>query len=213
MEDDERNHLLIQQRITSYKRKSTELYEIKPGSLKASLLCIICVALSSCILSMPYTMKTNGVFLCLIICFISYLATLWTQDLLLKVSQKEELYDYKPLCARYYGYKVAYITDLILTIGTLQVIVCYNIMIIGFALNLLEHYDFMNLFPNDPYYRKLVIASALLIIEVIVCSYGKIAQIHTLTKIGTIILLYIIFVEFFNLGIFVRISFLFQKKL
>ena len=76
-------------------------------------------------------------------------------------------------------------------------------------MNLLEHYDFLNLFPDDPYYRKLVLASALLVIEVFVCSYGKIAQIHTLTKIGTIILLYIIFVGYINLGIFVRISFLF----
>jgi amino acid permease len=128
MEDDERNKLLLERNFQSYKRKSTRLYEVKPGSLKASLLCILCIALSSCILSMPYTMKTNGVFLCLIICFCSYLATLWTQDLLLKVAEKELLYDYKPLCEKYFGRNMSNITELILTIGTLQVIVCYNIM-------------------------------------------------------------------------------------
>jgi amino acid permease len=73
-------------------------------------------------------MKTNGVFLCLIICFLSYLATLWTQDLLLKVSLKEGLYDYKPLCDKYFGESIGNITELILTLGTLEVIVCYNIM-------------------------------------------------------------------------------------
>ncbi len=128
MEDDDRNLTLLQQQYISYKRKSTKIYEVKPGSLKASLLCILCVALSSCILSMPYTMKTNGVFLCLIICFISYLATLWTQDLLLRVAVKDELYDYKPLCEKYYGSKMGYITDTILTIGTFEIIICYNII-------------------------------------------------------------------------------------
>jgi amino acid permease len=132
MEDDQRNQLLITKKYSSFVRKSTAIYEVNQGSLKASLLCILCVALSSCILSMPYTMKTNGVILCLVICFISYIATLWTQDLLLQVAEKEESYDYKPLCEKYYNNKMSTITDLILTIGTLEVIVCYNIMSILF---------------------------------------------------------------------------------
>jgi amino acid permease len=109
--------------------KSTMYLEpITKGSLRASVLCLVCLSISSSVLSMPYTMKTNGVILCLVLFIIAWYATTWTMRLLGRVAMKEQIFDYTELVRLFYGDQMGLITEIVLLINNLASIVCYNII-------------------------------------------------------------------------------------
>jgi amino acid permease len=111
------------------KAKSTMYLEpISKGSLRASVLCLVCLSISTSVLSMPYTMKVNGVVLCLILFIVAWYATTWTMHLLAKVSMKEQIFDYTELVRLFYGDQMGLVTEIVLLINNLAGIVCYNII-------------------------------------------------------------------------------------
>jgi amino acid permease len=140
MENDKEERLL-DDFIT--KAKSTMYLEpITKGSLRASVLCLVCLSLSTSVLSMPYTMKTNGVILCLILFVISWYATTWTMRLLGQIALKEQIYDYSDLVRLHYGEKMGIITDIVMLINNLASIICYNIIsnLVNFSQYLYDKY-------------------------------------------------------------------------
>jgi amino acid permease len=109
-------------------RSTMYLEKIKKGSLRASVLCLVCLSISTSVLSMPYTMKANGVILCLILFFIAWYATSWTMGLLGDVAIKEDTFDYTDLVVKYYGEQMGVITEIVMLINNLAGIICMNII-------------------------------------------------------------------------------------
>lgn len=99
---------------------------IEKGSIRSSILCLISIALSSVIFSLPYTFAASGLVLG-IICFLFVaIISQWSVRLLVEVSHEAQIYDYGLLIKHYFGKRWLLFTEIFTLINDLGSIVVFN---------------------------------------------------------------------------------------
>lgn len=99
---------------------------ITKGSVRSSILCLLCVTIGSGLLSLPFIISRVGIILGLIIFAISAIATHWTLSLITETSKEEEIYDYSELVEKYFGPKMLVLTEIMSLVNNMGGIVALN---------------------------------------------------------------------------------------
>lgn len=171
---------------------------ITEGSLRASILCLLCITIGTNLLSIPYTMKMCGVALAIIIFVISAIISHWTLNMISETCLKEGYYDYSLLVHKYYG-KTLILTTLVMCIfNNIGSSVCWYIIINVLSSNLLEYFGYAELFANERTAQFIIGILIVLFIQVPFCIHGTIRKFHVLSVIGSFFILYVLLVSIFE---------------
>lgn len=167
---------------------------IRPGSLRASIFCLICVTLGSNIISLPYFFKTSGILLTLIVFFVCMFATIWTLKILIKLSFINKTYCYNELVSRYFGAKSKMVkySIIVLLINSLGSIILWNVFISKFLRDFLLFYSF-HLDNTEPviFYLSLMI---LCLIQIPLATFKTIPQFYIMSSLGIFQIIYVIII-------------------
>lgn len=196
--------------------KLTQIYfqPMHPGSLRASIFCLICVTLGSGMLPLPYFLKANGIILTLILFFLCAFSTLYTLKILINLSYKNQIYSYNELVGKYYGYKskMEIYSIIVLLINSLGSIIAWNALINKFIKDILLYFSFCN--DKNELYTFYFALLILCLIQIPLATFKTVAKFYIISTIGIIQILYVILVvmiEFpvnfkknFNFNSFIR---------
>lgn len=184
---------------------------IRPGSLRASVFCLVCVTLGSNMISLPYFFKTNGIILTLAVFFICMFATIWTLKILTKVAFLNKTYCYNELIAKYFGAdsKMVTFSIVVLLINSLGSIILWNVFISQFLKTFLVFSSFQ---PQNPeliiFYLSLVI---LCFIQIPLATFKAVPQFYILSTLGIFQIVYVIFVLLIELPYYFRKHFYWER--
>jgi amino acid permease len=185
---------------------------ITQGSLRASIMCLLCVTLGSSLLSMPYTMKSLGVILGLIMFFITGFICHWTLVLVEKVAIKEKIYDYGDLVEKHYSKPIVGLTVIMCLVNNLGSVMAWNKFMMDIFSNLLEYYNVTSIMYFSPEYTKLIFGILIvLFIQVPICCSNSLGKLHVLSILGCLLILYVIIISLFEFPYFFQKNFSTQK--
>jgi vesicular inhibitory amino acid transporter len=182
--------------INDFYGKVRQIYfqPMHPGSLRASIFCLICVTLGSGMLPLPYFFKTNGIILTLLIYFFCAFSTLRTLKILCNLSYKTKIYSYNELVAHYFGQnsKMVIYSITVLLINSLGSIIAWSVLISKFLKDIYEYINIpqykIDLFV---FYTSLII---LCFIQIPLATFKTVAEFYIVSTIGIIQILYVIIV-------------------
>ncbi len=184
---------------------------ITNGSLRASILCLLSVTLGSSFLSLPYLMKSQGIILCLVLFFLSAFACHWTLKILSQVSIKEGLYEYSDMVMAFYSNRMAHFTTAMCLICNIGSVVAWNKFISDIMSNLVDYLKLPEMFGDTEYTKILLSMSIVLFIQVPCCTFNVFARFHVLSLVGSLLIIYIIFVSIFEWPYFFQMNYSWEK--
>jgi hypothetical protein len=109
-----------------YSWKNDYYYHIKTESLSGTVLVLLCITFGSGILSLPYTIKSVGIILGVILFILSSLICFWTLKLLTHLAYKKNVLDYCQLVEIYFDHQTVILTEVINLISNLATIIVYQ---------------------------------------------------------------------------------------
>ena len=136
--------LEINDNIDSFQKiKQIYFQPMRPGSLRASIFCLICVTLGTGMLPLPYFFKSNGIILTLFIFFFCAFSTLLTLKILINLSYKNKIYSYNELVAQYFGKgsSMESYSITMLLINSLGSIIAWSVLINKFIKDILMFFN------------------------------------------------------------------------
>lgn len=184
---------------------------ITKGSLRASIFCLFCVTLGTSILSIPYTMKSCGVILCLIIFAICAILTSWTLKLMVLTAKKEDCYDCELLVSRYYGRNLSIFTSIMCLMNIFGSMAAWNKFIFNIIADLTSSYSIHNFFIDEKYTKLLISFLVVLFIQLPVATLNKISNLHILSSFGSLFIFYIVIVSIFEFPFYFKRNYEWEK--
>ena len=185
--------LEINDNIDSFQKiKQIYFQPMRPGSLRASIFCLICVTLGTGMLPLPYFFKSNGIILTLFIFFFCAFSTLLTLKILINLSYKNKIYSYNELVAQYFGKgsSMESYSITMLLINSLGSIIAWSVLINKFIKDILMFFncesDKVDLYVL---YFSLMI---LCLVQIPLATFKTLAKFHIVSTIGIFQILYVI---------------------
>lgn len=176
------------------------------GSVRTSILCLLCVTIGVGILSIPYVIMNVGIVLGLIIFMVCAAATQWTLTLVTMTSAKDNIYDYSELVQKYYGSKLLLLTEIMSLVNNMGGIIALNKfsklhlkIALNFVMSILDYVGHGEFFINTFYTEVFTSLSVVVFLQLPACTHSYISQMHILSALGTLSLLYVVLVNTRNL--------------
>ena len=161
------------------------------GSMRGSIFCLLCITFGSGILSLPYSIKLCGLVLTLIIFIISAYLVFTTLNLLCDCAFDNNTIDYLSLVNDIFGSKAMTLTTLVNLISNFGAIIVYQQ--IGRLRFKLVYNSILGLSQN--WMRCIQMYLFCIFTQIPICLIREVVILHKFSIIGTLSLLYVVFVN------------------
>jgi amino acid permease len=160
---------------------------------------------------MPYTMRVLGVGTASIFFFISAGLTYWSLKLIADVSDKEGVYDYESLVAKYYGKTMIGLTIIMSIINSLGAIIAWNIFITDILSNLFDYFSISYIIYTADCTKYLIGLLVVILVQVPFCTFNNLANVHVLSIIGCVLIFYVFIVSICEFPYFLNKNFYWDR--
>lgn len=165
---------------------------IREGSLRGSTLAMASITFGGGCLAFPSALKNLGCILGLIVFVIVAIVSYYTLVILINAGIKTNTYDYNGLILKTMGKKMVVFSDINNLILCIGVIMSYQKFVYEFALDILS--AFFGMDKNSKLLKVIIILICFFCIQIPLTSLKKIALLQYVSLVGSITLIYSIFV-------------------